>query len=183
MVKEGEKGSLKGQKERVYTCVRVYVRARARKGERGRRKERGKGSGEIYRGWVAPLTKDGVKMEGEKCGKGRESLRSYSLFLPSSFSFFPVSFWAFRWEYAYRNALEDFEISQVASPGRARQLFKAISISEPNEGYRCLMLRARDLRMENILKASIPDREKDGIVSLSACGSRYIVAALRNPLS
>lgn len=69
----GGEGSLKGRKERV--CVRE------RKG-----KERGKGSGEIQRGWAAALTKDGVKMEGEKYGKGDcYSILSLSLSLPFPF--------------------------------------------------------------------------------------------------
>lgn len=95
---QSERGSLKGQKERV--CVRE------RKG-----KERGKGSGEIQRGWVA-ADERWRKNGGWKIWKGRASCYSD---LPLSFSL--VSFWAFQWEYAYQNALEDFEISQVASLG------------------------------------------------------------------
>lgn len=72
-------------------------------------KSRGK-----YREGGPLLTKDGVKMEGEKYGKGEPRATTT---LPLFLSFSLVSFWAFRWEYAYQNALEDFEISQVASPG------------------------------------------------------------------
>lgn len=60
--------------------------------EKGKSVEKGRGK---YREGGPLLTKDGVKMEGEKYGKGEP--RVFSL----SFPFFLVSFWAFQWEYAY----------------------------------------------------------------------------------
>jgi len=69
--------------------------------KREKRKSVEKGRGKCREGGSL-LTKDGVKMEGEKYGKGEPRVTRFSFFL--SPSFFLVSFWAFQWEYAYRDA-------------------------------------------------------------------------------
>lgn len=121
-----------------------------REREKGKSVEKGRGK---YREGGSLLTKDGVKMEGEKYGKGDP--RCYST-LPLSLSFSLVSFWAFRWEYAYRNALEDFEISQVASPGPCGNFLRRFPLA-PKRDTRCLMPR---LTNGNILKASVQFRSE-----------------------
>jgi len=93
-----------------------------RRGEKGKsvEKDRQGGDGGNREGGP-PLTKDGVKMEGEKCGKGKPRVLSpslpLSLSLSLSLSLTLSLLVSYQWEYAYRKALEDFEISQVASPG------------------------------------------------------------------
>lgn len=140
---QSERGSLEWQKERV--CVSE------RKG-----KERGKGSGEIQRGW-AVADERWRKNGGWKIWKGRAIRLSLSLSL--------VSFWAFRWEYAYRSALEDFEILQVASPGPCGNFLRRFPLARKRD-TRCLMPR---LTNGNILKASILFRSEKRDGSTSKC--------------
>lgn len=122
--------------------------------------EKGRGK---YREGGPLLTKDGVKMEGEKYGKGEPRAIRLSLSLSVSHSL--VSFWAFRWEYAYRSALEDFEILQVASPGPCGNFLRRFPLAWKRD-TRCLMPR---LTNGNILKASILFRSEKRDGSTSKC--------------
>lgn len=77
--------------------------------EKGKSVEKGRGK---YRERVGrSLTKDGVKMEGEKCGKGQAPC------YPTLSLSFPFPFGRSDGNTPTETPLEDFEISQVASPG------------------------------------------------------------------
>lgn len=134
MEKESERGSPKGRKERVRAvCVRalartcVYADVGGREKERKRERESeekgksmGRGRGK-YREGGPPLTKDGVKMEGEKCEKeGGDGATLLSRLL----SGVPMGI-------RLREAPWKIPKSRRWHPQGARQLFKAISISGP----------------------------------------------------
>lgn len=134
-----ERGSLKRQKERV--CVRE-------KRERAWKRVGGNTEG------GPPLTKDGVKMEGEKYGKGeppRPTLDSLFLFLSRFLLGVPVGIRLPKRVGRFRNFAGGI-------PRAMRQLFKTISISMPKRDARCLMPR---LTNGNILKASVQFRSRE----------------------
>lgn len=115
----------------MYACKREKGRR-----EKGKSAEKSWGK---YREGGSPLTKDGVKMEGEKCGKGEPHVTRLSFFLFLFLS--PIRFLlGVPMGIRLPKRAGRFRNFAGGIPRAMRQLFKTISISVPKRDIRCLML-------------------------------------------
>lgn len=141
-----------------------------RERERGKSVEKGRGK---YREGGSLLTKDGVKMEGEKYGKGDP--RCYSPSLPLFLTRFllgvPVGIRLPKCAGRFRNFAGGI-------PRAMRQLFKTISISA-KEGYSLFNAATYKWKyLKSIGTVSVRKKRRDG--STSKCAILVVAGRLAN---